>query len=676
MVTVQRSKQMAHKKDLSRRVFLSRTLLASAHMVLLGCIPKHPENKLPAQQGSPAGSDELKGEFLYPDTSLYREAPMLAQKVAAGELPPLNERLPKNPCVRMVKSLGTYGGTLYDDAETQGGRFFLDGALIVAPQETDNEGKIIMPHMCEKVEHNEDYTAFTFTIREGLKWSDGVELTADDIIWWWEHEQNNKELYPEGPRNTWKIGDKYAVFEKISKWVFKISFAGPFRPLINMSAHEYMSFASFFGQPAHYMKQFHIDFNPRANELAQSYGYQTWFQLYKEREEYMRPHAGKPNIAPWVRVSTQTTHDVYERNPYYAEVDQEGNQLPYIDKIYVSVVEDRKLREARVATGGVSIGKTVLPQIFIYKKNEKIADFTIKKWMMSNTSECMFAFNLNHKDPVLREIYNDLRFRKAMSVAINRKKINDTLYFGLAKECQATLDSNVSFFDPRWQTYCAHYDVDEANALLDEMGLKWDSNRQYRLRPDGKRLKTVVLYNQQDFQIELMEFVRQDWSKTGMDVILREADQQFRRQRCMSGEHDCTCWNADSVEEIAAYLPWVTKWNPNNSLFYAMDWWYWYYSEGKDGIEPPEIWKEQFNTMAKWYHAKNDEQYRKLGYQVWDFFSRQLVCIGTVGYAPMPVVVKNGLKNVQELIKMGYGTVWAKSYMVQTFYWDDPDKHI
>ena len=199
----------------------------------------------------------------------YHEAPMLAKKVAAGELPPVDERLPKKPFVRIVKSIGNYGGTLYDDAETQGGRFFLDGALIVAPQETDNEGKIIIPHMCEKVEHNEDYSAFTFYIREGLKWSDGVEFTADDIIWWWEHEQNNKDLYPEGPRNTWKTGEKYAVFEKISKWVFKISFDGPFRPLINMSAHEYMSFASFFGQPAHYMKQFHIDFNPRANELAQ-----------------------------------------------------------------------------------------------------------------------------------------------------------------------------------------------------------------------------------------------------------------------------------------------------------------------------------------------------------------------------------------------------------------------
>jgi peptide/nickel transport system substrate-binding protein len=664
---------MADHHRYSRRYFMTGSLFATAGLIMSRCMP---DTSREVQLSEGAEAKSVSSHKASAVTSSYHEAPMLAEKVAEGKLPPVHERLPKIPFVRHVDSIGNYGGTIYDDAESQGGRFFLDGALVASPQETDNEGIIIRPHMCEKVEHSEDYSSFTFYIREGLKWSDGVELTADDVIWWWEHEQNNKELYPEGPRNTWKTGEKYAVFEKISKWVFKISFAGPFRPLLNMSAHEYMCFSNFFGQPAHYMKQFHIDFNPKANELARSYGYQYWFQLYKEREEYMRPHAGKPHISPWVRITTSTTHDVFERNPYYAEVDQEGHQLPYIDRIYMSVVEDRKLRDARIATGGLTMGKTILPEISIYQKNQEIAGFTIKKWKMSNSSECMFAFNLNHKDPVLNKIYNDLRFRKAMSLAINRKRINDTLYFGLAKECQATIDTEVSFFDPAWYTYYAGFDPDQANALLDEMGLKWDEKREYRLRPDGKRLKTVLIYNIQDFPLQLIELVRQDWSKTGMDTILRESDQQFRQQRCMSGEHDCTCWNADQVEEIAAYLPWVSKWNPNNSLFYAMDWWYWYYSEGKDGIEPPKIWKDHFNTMAKWYHARDDEEYKRYGHQVWDFFTRQLVCIGTVGYAPMPVVVKNGLKNVPETLKMGYGTVWAKSYMIQTYYWDKPENHM
>lgn len=608
--------------------------------------------------------------------SKYNEAPLLAEYVARGELPPVDDRLPKKPFVRQVKTIGNYGGTLYDQSESQGGRFHLDGALIAGPQETNNEGVLIRPHLCDSVTANDTFTEFIFHIREGLKWSDGVELTADDIIWWWKYEQNNRELYPEGPRSVWKIGDEYARFTKIDTLTFKISFPSPFRPCLNITAHEWASFGSYFGQPSHWMKQFHIDFNPQADALARKHGYQKWYQLYKEREELMRGgHTGKPHVGPWIRTVSETTHEIYERNPYYAEIDQAGNQLPYIDRIFVSVVEDRKLRDARVATGAVSQGMANLSRTFLYKKNTKYADYHIKKWKLANSSECMFAFNLNHKNPVKRKIYNDLRFRQAMSLAINRKRINQTLYFGLAKEYQATLNPNVSFFDPSWLTYYAGYDITKANALLDEIGLPWDQKHEYRLQPDGKRLLTVVIFNRQTFPVEMLELVRKDWQRTGMETIIKETDFRFRQEKCRSADHDCTCWNADLVEEIAAYLPWASKWNPHRALYYAIDWWYWYYTGGRAGTKPPAEWIDQFNRMAAWYTAKNDRDYKKLGHQVWDFFTKQLVCIGTVGYAPQPVVIKNGLMNVKESVNMGYGTVWAKSYDVQTYYWDQPVRH-
>jgi peptide/nickel transport system substrate-binding protein len=608
---------------------------------------------------------------------VYQEAPMLAEKVARGDLPPVQQRLPKTPFVRQVKSVGNYGGTLYDQTSGQGGRFFFDGALVAGPQETDNDGVDIRPHLCDEVIINDDFTEFTFHIREGLKWSDGVEMTSDDIIWWWEYEQNNKDIYPEGPRTAWKVGEDYANFEKIDKLTFKISFPVSFRPCLNVTAHEWASFGSYFGQPAHWMKQFHIDFNPKADELAQKNGYQKWYQLYKEREELMRGgHVGKPHVGPWTRIVSETTHEIYERNPYYAEVDQDGNQLPYIDRIYVSVVEDRKLRDARTATGGVSQGRAQITQVFVYKKNTKQADYFLKNWQLANSSECMFAFNLNHKDPVLKKIYNDLRFRQAMSYALNRRRINETLYFGLAQEVQATLNPKTSYFDPAWLSYCADYQIDKANALLDEAGLVWDNKHEYRLRPDGKRLSTIVIFNRQTFPVELLELVRKDWVNVGMETIIKETDFRFRQEKCRSADHDCTCWNADLVEEIAAYLPWATKWNPHRALYYAIDWWYWYYTGGRTGEKPPQHWIDQFNRMAAWYKAKSDAEYQQLGHAVWDFFTRQLVCIGTVGYAPQPMVVKNGLQNVKDNIKMGYGTVWAKSYDVQSYYWNHPEKHL
>jgi peptide/nickel transport system substrate-binding protein len=671
-----------------RRGFFKTSLMISAWTLFQGCVRRRTGGDSASRRTNGTGNDTENGvrngagDFESPSdpvrarsSSKYREAPMLAAMVAAGKLPPVDSRLPREPFVRETDAIGRYGGTLYDQTENQGGRFHLDGALLAFPQETDNDGILIRPHLCSKVEMNKDATEFIFHIREGLKWSDGIELTADDILWWWEYEQNNRELYPEGPRSTWKVGDEYAKFFKIDKWTFKIKFPAPYRPCLNISAQEWMSFGSFFGQPAHWMKQFHIGFNPKANELAKERGYEAWYQLYKENEELMRPGAGKPHVGPWIKTVSETAYEIYERNPYFAEVDAAGNQLPYIDRIFVSVVEDRKLRDARSAAGDVSQSEAELSQIFVYRSNGRRAGYGIKKWVSSNGSECMFAFNLNHKDPVKRGIYNDLRFRQALSYAIDREKINRTLYFGIAKEYQAALDPRVSYFNREWLGVCAAHRPDKAAALMDRMGLKWDDRRKYRLRPDGKRLSTVILFNRQ-FPVEILEMVRQDWESAGMETIIKETDFKFREERCRAGSHDCTCWNADMIEESAAYLPWVTKWNPDRELYYAIEWWSWYRSGGRRGEEPPAEWKEQFRRMAEWYQARDDGHYRRLGREVWDFFSRQLVCIGTVAYGPRPVVVKNGLRNVREIRRMGYGTLWAKSYGVQTYFWDQPNKHL
>lgn len=604
----------------------------------------------------------------------YKEAPMLARLVADGRLPSVEKRLPRNPFVRHVQQVGKYGGALYDQAPSPGGRFHLDGALIASAQETDNSGEVIRPYLCDEITFNEDYSEFTFHIREGLKWSDGVDVTADDVLWWWKYEQCNRTIFPSGPL-SFKIGNDYADFSKLDGSTFRIKFPTPFRPCLNISLSEWMSFGSYFAQPSHWIKQFHIDFNSQADELARQKGFGAWYQYYIMVMDYMHPVVGKPHLGPWYRAVSTTTHDIYERNPYFAEVDQEGNQLPYIDRIFVQVVEDQGLQIARRAAGGVSQGLCEMSQIAVFTSNANRAGYDIKHWWLADSSECMFAFNLNHKDPIKRRVYNDLKFRQALSYAINRRRINETLYFGEAKEWQATISPKVSFFDYKWIEYCARYDEDEANRLLDKAGLPWDKQRRIRLGPDGQRFVSVIIYNQQAFPAELLEFVRQDWAQVGVEVIMKKTDFRFREWVCRAGNQDGTCWNGDMVEEVAVYLPWATKWNPQQVLFYAIDWWLWYENGGKAGLEPPPEWKEQFRRMAMWYRATSDEEYRSLGHAVWDFFTQQLVCIGTVGYAPQPVVVKKDLRNVMDSLHIGYGTLWAKSYMVQGYFWDDSEKH-
>jgi peptide/nickel transport system substrate-binding protein len=194
----------------------------------------------------------------------FKEAPMLAKLVSAGKLPPVEQRLPRTPFIRRAQEVGNYGGTLYDQAASPGGRFHLDGALIASGQETDNSGEIIRPYLCDRVTFNPDYTEFTFHIRQGLKWSDGVEVTADDVLWWWKYEQCNRTIFPSGPL-SFKIGNLYPEFSNDDRLTFRIKFPTSLRPCLNISVSEWMSFESYFAQPAHWIKQFHIDFNPKAD---------------------------------------------------------------------------------------------------------------------------------------------------------------------------------------------------------------------------------------------------------------------------------------------------------------------------------------------------------------------------------------------------------------------------
>lgn len=605
----------------------------------------------------------------------YKEAPMLAARVAEGTLPPLEQRLPTEPKVLKLEQIGKYGGTIAQQTSRQGGHYFLDGAQLMFPQHTNNDGNIIEPDLCSSVTLSDDATQITLVFREGLKWSDGTPFGPDDIIWWWENEQNNPELFPNGPTADWRVGDQLAIFEKLDDVTLQITMPQPFRPLLNMSAHERMSPGGTFGQPITYMSQFHIDANPDADAFAQSLGYDFWHQAYLAQRYHLGPFANKPHVGPWAKTSTGATREVFERNPFFHQVDEDGHQLPYIDRIVLDIVPDRGLQATRTIAGEQTQGDLALSQIDVARQNQENGDYTILGYKNSNPSQCCLSFNLNHKDPVLREIYNDRRFRIAMSHAINRDEMNQALYFGLAAPIQATINPNASYFKDEWTTKYASFDVDAANALLDEMGLVWDDEGKWRLRPDGQRLTSIYAYYP-EFTVEHLELVRGYWEAVGHELVIQEVSRTLRDERGRAADHDITGWNIDLAEEIACYLPFATKFQPNLEMYYAVNWWTWWETGGAAGEEPPQAWKDQFQRMSDWYAASSEEEYMRLATEVWQFFSDEIPIIGTVGYVPMPTASRNGLMNVPEVAQKGYGTLHAQTFFVQGWSWEDPEAHI
>jgi peptide/nickel transport system substrate-binding protein len=605
----------------------------------------------------------------------YKESPMLAARVAQGTLPPVEARLPTEPMVLDVAKIGQFGGTIRQQTGGQGGHFFLDGAQLIFPQHTNNDGNIIVPDLCSKVELSADASEITLTFREGLKWSDGTPFGPDDIIWWWTNEQQNTELYPNGPASDWRVGGDLATFTKVDDVTLKITMPQAFRPLLNMSAHERMSPGGTFGQPIAFMSQFHIATNPDADAKAKELGYDFWHQAYLAHRYHLGPFAGKPHVGPWVKTETGATREVFERNAFFHQVDAEGNQLPYIDQIVLDIVADRSLQSTRTIAGDLTQGDVALSQIDVARENQSRGDYQILGYKNSNPSQCCLAFNLNHKDPVLREIYNDRRFRMAMSYAINRNEMNDALYFGLGTPCQATINPKASYFKDEWLNKYAEFDIDKANALLDEMGLQWDADKKWRLRPDGTKLTSVYAYYP-EFTVEHLELVRGNWEKVGHELVIQEVSRTLRDERGRAADHDITGWNIDLAEEIACYLPYATKFQPNLEMYYAVNWWTWYETKGASGEEPPQAWKDQFERMAAWYAASNDEDYRRLAVEVWQFFSDEVPIIGTIGYVPMPTASKNGLINVPEVAQKGYGTLHAQTFFVQGWSWENPEAHV
>jgi len=584
----------------------------------------------------------------------FNEAPMLRTKVAAGELPPVEERLPEEPLVIVpFKEIGQYGGRLNVFSIGPSYNDFTFSQLEGLVYE-DNEGK---PHadIAKGWDVSKDKTTYTIYLRKGLKWSDGVPFTADDIVFWYEDILQNKELTPVISK-IWKSKDKLVDLKKIDDYTVRLKFPGPRMWFINYIQHEGTLFCDLgTTSPKHYLKKWHIKYNPKANELAEEEGFEHWYQAFwyhKKILDFEQQDPNTPCLSPWVLKEIGPNYRLFERNPYYWGVDPEGNQLPYIDEVLCQFVSDREVYNMKVATGQADVAyiSLTLENYPFYKENEEKGNYRVYLWKNPRGSDEAFCFNLNHKDPVLRKIFQDVRFRRAMSLAIDREDINNSVFFGRAVVRQAAPNPDTSYYKEEWGKAYVEYDPEKANQLLDEMGLEWDKNHQYRLRPDGKTLAIVIDITQIDSPVEsVAELVKEYWEKVGIKTEVNMRERAFYSTRVVAAEHDVSAWHVDWTAEASAYVPGHSKLiqdTVRGELGYANKWAQWHQTDGKEGEEPPEDWKRFYNLVDEWHAATSHEEYVQLAQQIFDFLIlKKLVVIGTVGFSPYPVIAKNSLGN-------------------------------
>jgi len=356
-----------------------------------------------------------------------------------------------------------------------------------------------------------------------------------------------------------------------------------------------------------------------------------------------------PTLESHILMKEPTTQRrVFVANPYYFKVDTAGNQLPYIDYHDERFLE-KQLWPLEIMNGNVDQKAQNMPlNIYpVLKENEKKGDYTLQLplGMVGPT----FIFNMTAKDPVLRKIYGDVRFRYAMSLAINRDEVNETLFLGLGTPEQA-VPQNVPYVTEEDKKFMTEYDPERANELLDEMGLKKGPDG-IRMRPDGKPLTILWEYTlQYVWSPEFPALIAEYWQDVGVNVLLKEVNTQLCRDKQKSNTLDITSeWMApyepSMISSPQLFVPPYASFWP----IMGFPWMDWKTSDGKSGEEPPSwvkrLWEiaDEFKTVVP-----GSERYIELGKEMIAINLQNLVVIGTLGEIPLITVVSNRLGNVPE----------------------------
>lgn len=600
-------------------------------------------------------------------TGKYAERPEFARMVENGELPPVDERLPSNPQVMEGDEIGSYGGEFLC-VENPFSHAWEIYAFIVNNDVTDYS-----PEYAEGLDISEDYRTFTLHLRKGSKYSDGEPFTSEDFVFFYEDYLKNPEVSPAGPSGWMIVDDEPMEVTAIDDYTVQFGFVAPYRPFENALTN-WNSLQGLLFDAKHYLKKWHIDYNPKADQLAKEEGFDTWAQclISHRNDSFGNGVIGAPCLAPWIPVVWSSSTHAWEANPYYFAVDEEGNQLPYISNITGAMGVDEEVQIAQALAGEIHwLDNQRMNDINMFRDNEEQGDYRTILLNNSLGAQCAIGFNQTIKDPIKRELFQDVRWRQAMSLAINREEINNVVHFGTATPQQHTLSPEVSFYNPEWAEAYAEFDPDRAGELLDELGMEWDAEGQYRLAPDGSEF--TLFFDRVDgawlFPFQEGELIRDYFEEVGIRTQLKHHSRGLLDERREANELDFGAWHSDRIEELRCYIPRATKWNPTSETSWARPWGVWRDTLGAEGEEPIDKYKDHWERMDAWYSATTQEEYERLGKEIWDFFAEDLTVIGTVAFPTAPFILSNQIGNgPKEGMWFGDGMNWYKTFLPATWY--------
>ncbi|MDQ8021329.1 MAG: ABC transporter substrate-binding protein [Moraxellaceae bacterium] len=594
----------------------------------------------------------------------YTQAPMLERLVKEGRLVDVDRRLPERPeVIKPLTRVGVYGGTLRSGLRGPGDQH---GVMRLI----GNQGLVrwnydfsaVVPNLAERWEISSDATEFTFHLRKGTRWSDGNPLTAEDIVFSMNDLVANKQFYPATP-SMFVIKDKTPTVTAVNAETVRFKFPAPYISFLSQLATPVAQHPTMWQKK--YCSQFHPNYNLQVSDLAAREKQKDWTGLMRlkcadieVRTRYANPD--RPTLEPWVirePYLDASKRVVLERNPYFWQVDTKGQQLPYIDRIEMKVHAEVEDLLFDVVTGAVDFQHRHTSGIQnrpVLQENQGKGRYKAFDSVNVNANSAGLWLNQSTLNPKLRALMRQLPFRQALSYAINRSDVNDLVFVGQGTPWQSGPLPQSQFYNAKLATQYTAFDIKQANALLDGLGLKARDAQGFRQYPDGGRVEIVAISQaSQQTMNDVLDVVRNHWRAVGISLVINPLERGPFFDRAEKSQYDLSIdvipGGLDATLNPRAFVTMHPQESRQSTL-----WAKWYLSDGKLGEEPSPGMKRRLQLYDQWLAARSQAEADGLFKQILQLAADEFEVIGTVRPPVDTGIYRDSLVNVYDKMPSGW----------------------
>lgn len=538
---------------------------------------------------TPSAKPHAKGSVTknLPTPKKFQEAPSLTKQVQAGKLPAVEQRIPAHPYVVPHRwwSPGQYGGAMRlisPAADDSSNANYMYGHSLLRYL---NDGLDIGPGLLESWDSDEDASTWTLHLREGLRWSDGKPCTTADVMFWWEDMVHNEEHPATPPEGMHSGKGTVATLKAPDDTTLKVSFDTS-TPLLPDHLATWVNRVSGppWIEPRHYLKKFH----PRYNKSLSK----SWVDDFEVKRNFLS-NPDNPTMTGWrLRSFHEGRSAEWVRNPYYWCVDRDGRQLPYVDQLIFTEIQNPEVGKLQIRDGKVDYvhGHNVglaLADISGLKASQSRSGVRVLLWDSGSGSGSTFVLNYDYQDPEFRKVIRDKRFRQALSHAFDRDEARRSIYYNTGEKTTGTMSPKAREYHAgkegrriyqEWRDSYVSYDPKKAKKLLDEVGVVDTDGDGVRELPGGGKLTILLQYpaDTSEVHIQKNNLLKRNWAKVGIHAQLSPISPTSIGDQWTSGRlmTQTARFGGDGPDHLT-YASWLVpiepnRWAPLEGSFYEV----------------------------------------------------------------------------------------------------------